>query len=72
MKDSNVKQVCLGKVTSGHSPTVNGEGQEGWVWSMCFIYMYEDRTLKSVLIILSRREGIRENDGGDEFKQGVL
>jgi hypothetical protein len=32
--------------------------------------LYENRTLKPVEIILSRRCMVRENDGGDESHQG--
>jgi hypothetical protein len=35
-----------------------------------FTYVYEDRTLKLVKIILSRGRGVWENDGGNLPKQG--
>jgi hypothetical protein len=36
---------------------VNGESKGGFIWSMCFIYFYENRTMKPVEIVLSSREG---------------
>jgi hypothetical protein len=41
---------------------------------MYFIYMYEDRTLTPVKIILwgGRARGMWENDGGNEPNQGTL
>jgi hypothetical protein len=32
---------------------------------MYFIYSYENRTMKSVEIVLRREKGVRKNDGGD-------
>jgi hypothetical protein len=37
---------------------VNREGEEKGVWLMCFIYLYENRIIKLVEIVLSRNEGI--------------
>jgi hypothetical protein len=34
--------------------------------------VYEDRTVKLVDSILSREEGVRENDGGDEYNQVTM
>jgi hypothetical protein len=52
---------------------VNGEGERGWLWSMYFIYLHENRTMKPVEILL-RREwgGVKENHGLDEFNQGIF
>jgi hypothetical protein len=36
-----------------------------WRWSMYFMYIYEDRTLKPVKVILSMREGDRGKWWGD-------
>jgi hypothetical protein len=36
---------------------------------MYFIYMYEVRILKPVEIILSRGDGVKENDGGAKKKK---
>jgi hypothetical protein len=36
---------------------VNGEGEGGRIWSMYFIDLYENRTIKPVEIILSKMEG---------------
>jgi hypothetical protein len=34
-------------------------------------YVYENRAMKLVEIILSREMGVREKDGGDESNQGT-
>jgi hypothetical protein len=40
---------------------------------MYFVYMYEDRTLTPVKIILNWQEwGTRVKDDGDESNQGIL
>jgi hypothetical protein len=39
---------------------------------MYFIYLYENRTMKSAETILSKGEMMRENDGGDERDQDTL
>jgi hypothetical protein len=39
---------------------------------MYYIYLYENKTMKPVEIILSRGRGRRENDGEDEPNQGTL
>jgi hypothetical protein len=41
---------------------------------MYFIYLYENRTMKLVEIILTRRtkRGVRENDGEDDTIQDTL
>jgi hypothetical protein len=39
---------------------------------MCFIYLYENRTMKSIEVILRREEVMRESDGGSESKQVTL
>jgi hypothetical protein len=39
---------------------------------MCFIYLYENRTMMPVKIILSRGRGIRKSDGGGKPNQGTL
>jgi hypothetical protein len=51
---------------------VNGEGKGGWIWPIYFIQLHEDRTMKPVEIVLSRRRGMRENDNGGETYQGSL
>jgi hypothetical protein len=33
---------------------------------MYFVFMYENRTMKLVKIVLGREEGLRENNGGGE------
>jgi hypothetical protein len=44
---------------------INGEGEGGQIWSMYFVYMYENRTMKPAGIVLKRQgKGMRENDGG--------
>jgi hypothetical protein len=40
----------LGMVTSGKQ-RVNRGDEGGWMWSMCFVFMYENRTIKSVEIV---------------------
>jgi hypothetical protein len=56
MKERNVKQVMLrGRVTGMGS--VSKEGKEGYIWSMYFLYLHEDGTLKPVEVILRRGEG---------------
>jgi hypothetical protein len=40
---------------------VNGEGERGLIWLMYFLYVYENRTMKPVEIILRRGRG----DEGD-------
>jgi hypothetical protein len=54
----------------GSGGGVNGEDKRRGIWLMFFIYLYENRTMKLVEIILSR--GVRENDGGNESNQGTL
>jgi hypothetical protein len=39
-------------------------GGGGGIWSMYIILFYESRTVKPIEIVLSRGEGMRENDGG--------
>jgi hypothetical protein len=49
---------------------VNGEGGGG---QMYFMYVCEeDRALKPDEITSCSREGMRQNDGGDEPRQGTL
>jgi hypothetical protein len=36
---------------------VSGESEGGRIWSMCFVYVYENRTTKPIEIILKSREG---------------
>jgi hypothetical protein len=42
----------------------SGRGINREKWSMYFVY--ENRKMKSIEIVLKRRRGMRENDGGDE------
>jgi hypothetical protein len=50
---------------------VRGEGikkGEGQIWRKYFVFMYENRTVKLVKIVLRRgEEGIKKKDGGGEF-----
>jgi hypothetical protein len=39
---------------------------------MYFIYLYKNRTMKAVEIILSRGEGVMKKDGGDESDKDSL
>jgi hypothetical protein len=39
---------------------------------MYFIYLYENRAMKSVKIILGRERGKKEKDSGDEPNQRTL
>jgi hypothetical protein len=48
------KKVLLGEGTN-ESERANGEGKGGRIWVIYFMCAYEDRTLKSTKIILSRR-----------------
>jgi hypothetical protein len=53
-KGQKSKTVPVGGVeTNGER---GEEIKEGWIWLMYFIYLYENRTMKPVEIILSRRE----------------
>jgi hypothetical protein len=54
--------------TSGREKRVNGQVKGGWIWSVCFIYLQENRAMIPTEIILSRREAVRENDGGNLTK----
>jgi hypothetical protein len=65
----NEKQVILGVSSSGKGK-LNGDGKGKGRRLMYFIYVCENRTME--LEILSRLEGVRENDGGDETNQGTL
>jgi hypothetical protein len=64
MKDRNVKQVLLWAGTSGGGGEMEKVKEGEWIWWMFFAYVYEDRTMKSVKILLSKEEGMRENDDG--------
>jgi hypothetical protein len=45
---------------------VNGESAGGWTWSSYFVYLYENRIMKPVEIILRRRPG-----GRGRFMEGM-
>jgi hypothetical protein len=49
------------------SGKVNGEHEKGRIRCRYFIYLYENRAMKFVEIILSRRKGERENDDGENL-----
>jgi hypothetical protein len=53
------KQVLWGEGVLAEG-RVNREGKEGQIWSVYFIYMYEDIALKPVRIILSRGKEMRQ------------
>jgi hypothetical protein len=36
---------------------INGEGEEQQIWQMYFVYVYENKMMKSDKIILRRRDG---------------
>jgi hypothetical protein len=62
MKGMKVKQVLSREVTSGR-----GKSEGGQIWSMYFVFVYENRTVKPIEIVLKKGEGeVRENDGGGE------
>jgi hypothetical protein len=35
---------------------INGEGEGGWIWSMYFVYVYENWIIKSIKIVLRSGE----------------
>jgi hypothetical protein len=44
---------------------INREGEGGQIWWMYFVYVYENRIMKLVEVVLRRgRRGRRENDEG--------
>jgi hypothetical protein len=47
---------------------VNGEGVQGQIWWMYFVYIYENWTMKSDEIFL-RRGWDEENDGGGKHNK---
>jgi hypothetical protein len=51
MKDSKENRSCLRVVLSGRR-RINAEDEGRRMRSMCFVYVYEKRTVKSVKIIL--------------------
>jgi hypothetical protein len=53
MKDKKVKQPKQGRVPL-RGRRVNREGEEGQRWLMYFVYMYENKIMKSVEIVLRR------------------
>jgi hypothetical protein len=53
----NLKGVRTMYATSSLKGRVNEKGEGGGVWLMFFIYLYENRTMKLVGIILSRGKG---------------
>jgi hypothetical protein len=55
MKDRNVKQVLLGRCSNGKGRGL--ERRRRVIWSMYFMHLHEDTTLKPVKIILSSGEG---------------
>jgi hypothetical protein len=63
MNDRNVKQVPFGVGTSEGG--VKGEGVcvGGWIWCKYFVYIYEDRTMEPIEIVL--RKGGEEWEGLD-------
>jgi hypothetical protein len=60
MKERNVKHVILreGYCQEGESKCQEGKG--GWIWLMCFLYMFEYGTLKPFGIV--SREVAEEGD----------
>jgi hypothetical protein len=51
--DRFIKQVLL-RVGTGGQGSMNGDVKGGQICSMYFIYLYEDKALKAVKIILSK------------------
>jgi hypothetical protein len=56
MKDNKVIQV-LSRVGSSGKGARKGESKGKQIWLMYFIYMYENRTMKPVEIVLRSGEG---------------
>jgi hypothetical protein len=58
IQDTRLKEgktgLVRGRVPVG-SGRVNGEGEGGWIWSMYFVYEYENR-MKPIEIVLRRKE----------------
>jgi hypothetical protein len=50
MKDRWVKQVLPGRWVPVEGERVNGEGKGGQIWSLYFIYLQENKTMKPVEI----------------------
>jgi hypothetical protein len=57
------KQECETGPISGRysweSVRVSGEGKGGWIWSMYFICLYDNRMMQSVEIVLRGVGGMR-------------
>jgi hypothetical protein len=68
MKDWNDKQVLLWRVACSGRERINGEGEEGGIRSIYFLYLCENRTLTLVEIILNSG-AVRENYREDESIQ---
>jgi hypothetical protein len=51
---------------------VNRVDEGGQIQWMYFIFVYENRAMKSVEIVLSTGEGGMENNGGDESYYDIL
>jgi hypothetical protein len=66
-----VKLGLLGMRTSGRQ-TVKGEGEGGWIWSKYFVYIYENRIMKSTENCLKSERGLRKSNRGSEFDQSIL
>jgi hypothetical protein len=55
-----VRHLDEGVGISGRQVRVNGEGEGGWIWCMFFVFVYENRTMKPIEIVL------RKGRSGDE------
>jgi hypothetical protein len=62
----NIKNRIVKQVLSGGGYQWGRESEGGQIWWLCFVYLYENRTMKTVEIVLGRGERMKENDGGGE------
>jgi hypothetical protein len=66
MKDRKGKTGLMGDDTSGKGEGI-GLDEGGQIWWMHFVFMYENRMMMPVEIVLRRGGGgMRENDGEGE------
>jgi hypothetical protein len=72
MKDWNRKTGPVEERALVGGGRINGEGEGERTESICFIYLYENRIMKFVEIILSRGKAVMNNGRGDESKQVTL
>jgi hypothetical protein len=61
------RQECRSGPTQGWVPVgrgrVKGESERGWIWLICFVYLYENRTIKLSEIVLRRKKGFESDQG---------